>query len=258
MNRQSIDTLFNFQNKIVLITGSSGQIGSALVNLFLDLGSKVYGFDQVSKKIKNRNFKFIKTNVSNKINVKKNILKITKSEKKIDIIINNAGYSVFTKYYKRTDKEINKTVDVNIKGVTNMINEYSEIHKRYKIKKCNIINISSIYGLLSPDFRIYGKNDRFNSEIYGATKASVIQLTKYYAVILSKYNININCISPGGILNKNKPQAKDFVKKYSKRVPKQRMGIVEDLFTGILFLSSDKSNYIIGQNIIIDGGLSTW
>ncbi len=258
MNDQSINSLFNFRKKIVLITGSSGLIGSSLVNLFLSLGSKVYGFDKVKNKFLNKHFKFIKTNVASKNSIKKNILKIIKKEKKIDIIINNAGYSIFTKYYNRTDKEINKTVDVNIKGVSYMINEYSKIHKKFNLKKCNIINLSSIYGLLSPDFSIYGKNDRFNSEIYGATKASVIQLTKYYAVILSKENIIINCISPGGILNKKNPQAKNFVKNYSKRVPKQRIGNVEDLFTVVLFLSSDKSNYIVGQNIIVDGGLSIW
>ena len=140
----------------------------------------------------------------------------------------------------------------------NIINTYVEEHKKKNLKKCSIINIGSIYGFLSPDFRIYGKNDRHSSEIYGATKASVIQLTKYYSVILSKYNINVNCLSPGGIFNKNKPQNKKFVREYSKRVPQTKMGNVEDLFTGILFLASDHSEYVNGQNLIIDGGLSSW
>ena len=73
-----------------------------------------------------------------------------------------------------------------------------------KLKKCKIINIGSIYGNISPDFRIYGKNDNFNSEIYGATKAGVIQLTKYLSVLMSKYNINVNSMSPGGIYNEIK------------------------------------------------------
>ncbi len=258
MDNLRIKSLYNFENKIVLITGSNGQIGLSLVKLFLDLGSKVYGFDKMNSKFIHKNYKFVKVDISLKKNIVNKISTIIKSEKKIDIIINNAGVSVFTKYFKRTDREINNTVDVNIKGVMNMINVYSEIHKKKKLKKCNIINISSIYGLLSPDFRVYGKKDRFNSEIYGATKASVIQLTKYYAVILSKDNININCISPGGILNKKNPQSKNFIKKYSSRVPKGRMGEPEDLFTSILFLSSEQSNYIIGQNLVIDGGLSIW
>ena len=103
-----------------------------------------------------------------------------------------------------------------------MINEYSKIHKKFNLKKCNIINLSSIYGLLSPDFSIYGKNDRFNSEIYGATKASVIQLTKYYAVILSKENIIINCISQG-ILNKKTLRQKILLRIIQKS-PKTKNG----------------------------------
>ena len=70
------------------------------------------------------------------------------------------------------------------------------------MKKGNILNIGSIYGFLSPDFNIYSKGDRFSSEIYGASKGSVIQLTKYFAVLLAKNKINVNCISPGGIINK--------------------------------------------------------
>ncbi len=166
--------------------------------------------------------------------------------------------SFFSKYNKRSEIELNKTIEINIKGVLNIINSYSQYHIKKKLKKCSIINLGSIYGFISPDFRIYGKNDRYSSEIYGATKASVIQLTKYYSVILSKYNINVNCLSPGGILNKKNSQSKNFIKKYSNRVPKGRMGNVEDLFTGILFLASDNSKYVCGQNIIIDGGLSVW
>ena len=111
---------------------------------------------------------------------------------------------------------------------------------------------------MSPDFRVYGKNGNYNSEIYGATKASIIQLTKYYSVILADLNINVNCLSPGGLYNSKNPQKASFVKNYSLRVPKARMAIPEDLYTGIIFLASSKSNYVSGQNIIIDGGLSSW
>ena len=150
------------------------------------------------------------------------------------------------------------TINVNLIGTHNVIKNYVKLHTKKKLKSCRIINFGSIYGVTSPDFRIYGKNDRYSSEIYGATKASVIQLTKYYSVILSKYNINVNCLSPGGVLNKRSPQNKYFIKKYSNRIPKRRMGNVEDLYTGILFLASDHSNYVCGQNIIVDGGLSVW
>ena len=255
---QNIDKLFNYKNKIVLITGSNGQVGKSLVKLFLDLGSIVYGLDIASNQIKKKNFFYKKVDISNTKKIEVYLKYIVKKNKKIDIIINNAGYSVFSKFYKRSEKEFNNTINVNLKGPINIINSYYKIHKSKKLKNCNIVNIGSIYGSLSPDFRIYGKNDNFNSEIYGATKAGVIQLTKYYSVILSKHNININCLSPGGIFNDDKPQERNFVKKYSSRIPKNRMAKIDDIYTGILFLTSDKSNYVSGQNLMIDGGLSSW
>jgi len=258
MKIQKNKNLFNFENKVILITGSNGQLGKEFSELFLSLNSKVIGIDRTKNKLKKKNFYFYKLDVSNKNKIEKTIYKTIAKFKKIDVIINNASISVFSKFDKRKDIEINNTINANIKSALNVINSYFKIHKLKKLKKCSIINLGSIYGLMSPDFRIYGTKDNFNSEIYGASKAAIIQLTKYYAVALSKYNINVNCISPGGIYNEKKPQSNSFIKKYSYRVPKRRMANSKDLFTGLLFLSSENSNYVNGQNIIIDGGLSIW
>ena len=88
---------------------------------------------------------------------------------------------------------------------------YIKIHIKKKLKHCRIINFGSIYGMVSPDFRIYEKNDRFNSEIYGASKASIIQMTKYLGVMYAKKNIFINCISPGGTIDPNKRLSKTMI-----------------------------------------------
>ena len=254
----SKNNLFNFEKKIILITGSSGQLGTSFSKLFLSQNAIVIGMDKIESKLKNKNFYHFKLDVSNRKKVEKSISKIILKFKKIDVIINNAGISVFSKFNKRKDKKINDTINSNLKGSLNLINAYLNLHTKKKLKKCNIINVGSIYGSLSPDFRIYGKNDNFNSEIYGASKAAIIQLTKYFCVALAKHNINVNCISPGGILNEKKPQRKSFLKKYSLRVPKNRIGKVSDLYTAILFLASEHSDYVNGQNLIIDGGLSAW
>lgn len=238
-----------------MITGCEGQIGSSIQNLFLDLGAKVYGID-VKKNKKNKNkAKFIKCDITNEKAIRASMSKIFKNEKKIDLIINNAAAQIFGNYKKRKSSEMNNVYKTNVFSIINIIKNYSILFKKNKMKHGKIINIASIYGFLSPDFRIYSKGDRYSSEIYGASKSSVIQITKYFAVLLAKKNININCISPGGILNQ-KVQSKKFISKYINRVPKNRMGNTEDLFTAILYLSSDKSDYTTGQNIIVDGGLS--
>lgn len=254
MKNNSLEKFFDFKNKVVLITGCNGQIGNDIVNLFLDLKSKVYGIDKVGKK-RNKDFNFINGDITKESQIKKIIKRIILKEKSIDIIINNAGVSTFTNFKKRSKNELEKIFNTNVASVINIIKNYVIQFDKKKLKKGKIINIGSIYGFLSPDFRIYSKGDRFSPEIYGATKSSIIQLTKYYAVLLADRNINVNCISPGGILNK-KLQSKNFISKYKKRVPKKRMGLPKDLLTSIIYLSSDYSDYTTGQNIVVDGGLS--
>jgi 3-oxoacyl-[acyl-carrier protein] reductase len=241
-----------FYNKVILLTGSEGKLGKEIKKKYFELGAKVYGVDIK----KNSDSKIFKADISNEKSVNKIINKIIQLEDKIDIIINNAGVSVYTPMEKRKPSEINFTLDVNVKGLINIIKSYFKIHEIKKLKSCKIINISSIYGVISPDFRIYSKNDNINSEIYGASKAAVIQLTKYFAVLFGKNNILVNCISPGGIQDKN--HSKFFTKQYKKRVPLNRLAIEKDIMGAILYFSSDSCSYTTGQNLVIDGGLSSW
>ena len=127
-----------------------------------------------------------------------------------------------------------------------------------KITKKNIINISSIYSLISPDPRIYSKKDRKSSEIYGATKAGVNQMTKYFAVHLNNKNIRVNSVSPGGIYNSKKPQNKNFIKKYSDRNPMKRMAKTSEIIGAVIYLASNSASYTNGHNLIVDGGMSAW
>jgi len=243
----------NYKNKIVVITGSSGQIGRFAVNLFLNLGCLVYGFDLKKIDLNSKKFNFIKIDISNLKNTQNKINSIYKKHKKIDIFINNAAISYKSHFSIRTQLEMKKTFDVNLMSIINIIKIIAKNHK--KKNHCKIINIASIYGINSPDFNIYDGNKNINSEIYGGTKAAVIQITKYFAVALAKKNIIINCISPGGIGNKI-IQDQKFIKKYTKKVPMNRMGKVEDLESAFLYFSDQKTKYTTGQNLIIDGGLT--
>ena len=146
-----LQKLFNFKNKIVLITGSSGQIGSTITELYLNLDAKVYGIDIKKPKIKHKNFFFIKNNITNEKKTRIKIEKIFKKENKIDIVINNAATSVYTDIKKRNNFELQKVFDVNLKSVINIIKNYLYFYQKKKLKNGNIINIGSIYGFLSPD-----------------------------------------------------------------------------------------------------------
>ena len=116
----------------------------------------------------------------------------------------------------------------------NFIKQYKEIESN-DIKR--VINIASIYGHVSSDYRIYGKSGRNNSEIYTASKAAVIGLTKYYAANYAKFGFRFNSVSPGGIIREQDPE---FVDLYSQRCPLERMGFdheVADLISYLYFCS---------------------
>ena len=177
---------------------------------------------------------------------------------KIDIIINSAAVSFFSHFEKRKKLEIKKTINLNLISSLNIIKSYVNLHKIKKLKTCKIINFGSIYGIVSPNFNIYKKGDRFNSEIYGATKASIIQLTKYLGALYADKKIFINCISPGGTTDGTVKISKSFKSRYSSKVPIKRMASPNELITAIMYLASDYSTYTVGQNIIVDGGYTAW
>ncbi len=253
MQKINLNKLFNFKNKVVLITGSDGKIGSKISQFYINLNSRVYGIDLKSK---NKKKNFFQGDITNEKFVEKTLSTILYKEKKVDIIINNAGSIVYTPFEKRSEKEINQVLNTNVRGVINLCKTYFNFHKKKNLKSCKIINIGSIYGVVSPDFRIYGKKDNLNPEIYGGSKAAVIQLTKYFAVIMAKYNIKVNCISPGGI--EDKKHSKLFIKKYCSKVPLNRMGKVSDLYGALIYFSGENNSYTTGQNLIVDGGLTIW
>jgi len=115
----------------------------------------------------------------------------------------------------------------------------------------SVVNIASIYGTVGPDFSIYEGTNMTMPAAYSAIKGGVINFTRYLASYYGSYNIRVNCISPGGIFDKQSP---NFVNKYESKVPLRRMGLPEDISPAVGFLLAQESSYITGQNIIIDGG----
>lgn len=124
----------------------------------------------------------------------------------------------------------------------------------------SIIQTSSIYGVVAPDQRIYQgsmyEGFQINTPaIYSTSKAAVIGLTNYLATYWAKDNIRVNTLTPGGVAS---GQNETFVKNYSQRIPMGRMAEAEDLVGALIYLASDASKYVTGQNMIVDGGLTAW
>jgi NAD(P)-dependent dehydrogenase (short-subunit alcohol dehydrogenase family) len=115
----------------------------------------------------------------------------------------------------------------------------------------SLINMSSIYGIVGPDFTVYEGTEMTNAVAYSAIKGGLVNLSRYLASYFGSYQVRVNCISPGGIYDR---QNETFLKNYNKKVPLKRMGNPEDIAAAVHFLLSDDSAYVTGHNLIVDGG----
>lgn len=236
--------------KKIVLTGSNGQLGKNFIDFLKNKDYFIYALDlNHSDKLNIDNIEYINIDITDKDEVEEFFKKISDC----NILINNAGIGVYTPFEERTKDEFFEVMSVNMYGTFLMSQQALKFMKKVEYGK--IVNIASVYGVVSSDPRIYGNSGRNNSEVYSATKAGVIQMTKYMAAHFGKYNIQVNAISPGGIFNN---QENFFVKQYTDRVPMERMAASHDLNGALELLISDNSNYINGQNIIVDGGLSSW
>ncbi len=246
--------------RVVIVTGGAGQLGTSICRHF-DMNDNIVIMADLDINIcKNRiqelglkNTYPLEMDVGNINSVRSKISKVFNKYKCIDVLINNAGIAVFTPFEERTYEEFDKVMKVNVYGTFFCT---QEVLKYMEKQECGyIVNIGSIYGIISADPRIYGASGRNSSEVYAASKAGVIQMTKYFAVHVKNKNIRVNCVSPGGIFNNQK---EFFVKNYEYKTPLGRMAHEDEIAKTIFFLCSDDSSYITGQNIVVDGGFTIW
>jgi len=248
------------KNKIVVITGAGGQLGSCFAKSFADEGAKLWLSDlspelieKAVKKVPPENILgTLLMDVTNPESVKNAFVKISELGS-IDVLINNAGIGVFTPFWERDYSEFMHVMSVNVGGTFLCTREALILMKERG--QGSIINIGSIYGVVSSDPRIYKDYVRMNSEVYSASKAGVIQLTKYFAAHAAPLGIRVNCVSPGGVFNN---QGESFIKNYTQRTPFNRMAKDQEICGALIFLASEEANYISGQNILVDGGFTVW
>jgi len=257
--------MFDLKNKTVVITGGVGLIGSAFSRECARCNANVVIVDidkrgnelveQIKKETKNNNILFKKCDITSTNDIQNLIDTTLNRFGKIDALVNNAYPR--NKNYGRKFEEVSyedfcKNVNMHLGGYFLITKDVSKV--MIKQNYGNIINMASIYGFSAPKFEIYQGTDMTMPVEYAAIKGGIINLTKYLASYLGKYNIRVNAISPGGVFN---DQPEKFVKKYSEKVILgKRMANTDDLIGVLIFLLSDASKYITGQNIVVDGGWS--
>jgi NAD(P)-dependent dehydrogenase (short-subunit alcohol dehydrogenase family) len=168
----------------------------------------------------------------------------------IDILINNAVARGGGDMLTTTAEDWAATSLVNSLGLFLMTRECGEqmIAQRSGV----IVNIASIYGMVGPDFTLYGSTGMTNPAFYAYDKGGMINFTRYLAAFYAPYGIRANCISPGGLATPDQPA--EFVANYQARVPLGRLAGPEDIKGPIIFLAAPASQYVTGVNLPVDGG----
>ena len=269
-----INKYIDFVSKTVIITGGLGLIGSEAARRFHELGAEVHVLDLMLPQVKSGDSKPISNeinyhqcDVSDHTQVSLVIQEIVKITGKIDVLFNNAASKssspkqfVLDSDRVVVSKVFKEVMDVNVQGLFNVTSSVSEFMKSQRFG--SIIHTSSIYGAdMGVDHRIYELHNSIDTTfmsspaVYNASKAAIVGLTKFFATSLGKFNVRVNSIAPGGVLNNH---TAEFISAYSGRVPMSRMAQVHEIVGPVIFLASDLSTYVNGVNLYIDGGLHAW
>lgn len=276
---------FSLKDKTAIITGGTGLLGSVYTHSLLSLGASVIIIDKkidktkfiknlvkeynLTKEIINK-IKFVKCDITNKKQIDKSFKKIRSNLKNLKVLINNASLvkqvgnddlrDTYRPFLQMKQKDWEDFFSVDLTGT--LLVTQKCIPFLQKNGGGSIINISSTYGILSPDQRIYESLSPKNSKQkiekpigYSISKSGVLNMTRFLATKFAEDKIRVNTLTLGGVYDNN---PKTFVKSYSNKTPLRRMADKNEYAGPIIFLATDASSYMTGSNLVVDGGWSTW
>lgn len=255
-------------NKVVVITGGAGRIGKSFASMVArnngiaiiadvdeSYGSQVIAeIQQNLLKNQEQNIVFYKINIGSKVSVSDLIANLHNRYKRIDALINNAyprNKNYGKKLFDIDHNDFSDFLTLHLGGYFNISQQFIKYYLEQGFG--NIVNISSIQGVAAPAFETYEGTDMHSPIEYTVAKHGLLGMTKYFAKMFKKDNIRVNAISPGGILDK---QPERFLQQYKNRCGNKGMLDSQDLNGTLLYLLSDMSKFLTGQNLIVDDGFS--
>jgi NAD(P)-dependent dehydrogenase (short-subunit alcohol dehydrogenase family) len=258
----NVNELFNLSDKTAIVTGGGGTYGQIISHALLEMGAKVIitstnieKLDKFCEGLVDEGYQPFpyELDLASTNSIDLFIERVMDDFKTIDVLVNNAVSRPMTDYNDVVDNW-EHSMKVNATGLFYLTRKV--IEKMIPMRKGSIINISSIQGMVGPDFSLYDGLD-FNAPTpdYFFHKAGMINLTRYFSNRVGRYNIRVNSISPGGIFNDQDPE---FIKRYNEKTALGRMACGDDIKGAIVFLASDASSYVTGTNIVIDGGYTSF
>ena len=253
------------RDKVVLITGGAGLLGQEFVLSVVEHGGTAIIADvnletakQIAERIKIESglqtVHAICVDINSKSSLIEAIESLDRDFGRIDALVNNAyprNKNYGRHFYDVEYSDFCENVNINLGGY---FLASQQLSKYFKVQGYgNIINVSSIYGVVAPQFEIYNQTEMTVPVEYAAIKSGLLHLTKYMSKYFKDMDIRVNAISPGGIFD-NQPDA--FIKAYREKCLNKGMLNKEDISGTLIYLLSDLSRYVNGQNIIVDDGFS--
>jgi NAD(P)-dependent dehydrogenase (short-subunit alcohol dehydrogenase family) len=268
------DGLFQLDNQIAVVTGACGKLGPIWVDALVSAGARVAALElagaPVSAEFKKlagtagNSIRRFDCDITDRLSIQSAVDALVRQVGEPTILVNNAGVdqppdSAANRH--RIEEwpidQFRRMVEVNLLGTLQVT---QVVGARMAARGGgSVINIGSLYATVSPDQRFYdhlpGEHPFLKSPGYGASKAAVVNLTKYFAALWGRQGVRVNTLSPGGVLG---GQDEQFKAKYGARVPLGRMAVSDDLRGPLVFLASRASSYVTGHELRVDGGFTAW
>jgi NAD(P)-dependent dehydrogenase (short-subunit alcohol dehydrogenase family) len=231
--------------RVAVVTGALGTLGPVWAAALAGAGATVVGIDVREGE------GVVHGDVTDRASLEHVLAGVVREHGTPAVLVNNAGIDVPPG--TNDDTSFRETLDVNISGVFNATQVFGQA--MCEAGGGSIVNIGSLYASIAPIPALYDHLDPpfTKPAAYGASKAAVVNLTRYFARLWGPHGVRVNTLSPGGVRGE---QDDEFVRKYSERVPLGRMAEPGDLVGPLLFLASDASSYVTGLELHVDGGFT--
>lgn len=261
--------LFDLKDRIAIVTGGAGLLAAEHAIALSAYGAKVILADLNEDKCKQAAetlsmqgvaVEAMKCDVTSKQSWSELLNNVVDKFGKVDILINNAGFTNQSKsanfdasFENFPLEDWNAIMNVNLTGTF----LGCQIIGKHMLEngKGSIINIASLYGVVSPNHKIYPGTGISQPVAYSVSKHGVVALTKYLATLWAEKGVRVNALTPGGIFNNHKGL---FLERFKQLNPIGRMSDKTELRGGIVYLASDASSHVVGHNLIVDGGWTAW
>jgi NAD(P)-dependent dehydrogenase (short-subunit alcohol dehydrogenase family) len=261
-----VTDLFSLDGKVAVVTGGAGQLGAEISRGLLERGAKVASFDVASSSGEDNGIRSFEVDVTDRAAIERATDELTEAWGLPHVLVNAAAVDSppdapaeevgpFEHY---PISAFDRVMDVNVKGT---LLACQVIGARMAGEgRGSIVNISSVYGMLSPvqelyDFRRHEGEEFFKPVAYSVSKSALYNLTRYLATYWANSGVRVNTLTLAGVWN---DQPKEFLDAYTARMPLGRMADVGEVVGPVVFLASDASSYVTGANVVADGGWSAW